>query len=250
MRVPIIAGNWKMHKLPDEAQALCQELVGSLDEYEDREIVVFPPFTALASSAKVLKGTNIALGAQNMFHEANGAYTGEVAPPMLVALGVKYVILGHSERRQHFAETDEIVNKKIKAALNHGLVPIVCVGETAAQREAGTTESVVNKQIRAAFDGMDRQVAQGVIVAYEPIWAIGTGKTATSREANRVIGVIRSTLQDIYGETAADIRILYGGSVNADNAAELMKQPEIDGALVGGASLDAESFARIVQYDD
>ena len=251
MRVPIVAGNWKMHKLPDEAVALCQALIPRLGEFHNREVVVCPPFTALASVAKALEGTGVALGAQNVFHEPSGAYTGEIAPPMLKALGVKYVILGHSERRQYFGETDELVNKKIKAALEHGLTPIVCVGETLEQREAGITESFVKGQVEAAFSGILADDAKQLVVAYEPIWAIGTGKTATSQQANQVIAVIRKALESLYdGATAAAIRIQYGGSVKADNMAELMQQPEIDGALVGGASLDAESFARIVRYDD
>lgn len=251
MRVPIIAGNWKMNKLPDEAVALCKALIPRLGEFHSREVVVCPPFTALASVAKALEGSGIALGAQNMFHEPSGAYTGEIAPPMLRALGVKYVILGHSERRQYFGETDELVNKKLKAALAYGLTPIVCVGETLEQREAGITESFVKGQVEAAFSGITADDAKGIVIAYEPIWAIGTGRTATSEQANQVIAVIRKTLESLYdGATAAAVRIQYGGSVKAGNMAELMEQPEIDGALVGGASLDAESFARIVRYDD
>ena len=233
-----------MHKLPNEAVALCHALIPRLGELHDREVVLCPPFTALAAVAEVLKGTSVSLGAQNVFYEPSGAYTGEVAPPMLKALGVKYVIVGHSE-------TDELVNKKVKAALQHDLTPIVCVGETLEQREAGITESLVKGQVEQAFSGISPDEAWQLVVAYEPIWAIGTGKTATSEEANRVIGVIRETLVGIYdGATAGSIRIQYGGSVKPGNMAELMQQPEIDGALVGGASLDAESFARIVRYND
>ena len=240
-----------MHKLPNEAVALCHALIPRLGELHDREVVLCPPFTALAAVAEVLKGTSVSLGAQNVFYEPSGAYTGEVAPPMLKALGVKYVIVGHSERRQYFGETDELVNKKVKAALQHDLTPIVCVGETLEQREAGITESLVKGQVEQAFSGISPDEAWQLVVAYEPIWAIGTGKTATSEEANRVIGVIRETLVGIYdGATAGSIRIQYGGSVKPGNMAELMQQPEIDGALVGGASLDAESFARIVRYND
>ncbi len=240
-----------MHKLPNEAVALCHALIPRLGELHDREVVLCPPFTALAAVAEALKGTSVSLGAQNVFYEPSGAYTGEVAPPMLKALGVKYVIVGHSERRQYFGETDELVNKKVKAALQHALTPIVCVGETLEQREAGITESLVKGQVEQAFSGISPDEAWQLVVAYEPIWAIGTGKTATSEEANRVIGVIRETLVGIYdGATAGSIRIQYGGSVKPGNMAELMQQPEIDGALVGGASLDAESFARIVRYND
>ncbi len=240
-----------MHKLPNEAVALCHALIPRLGELHDREVVLCPPFTALAAVAEALKGTSVSLGAQNVFYEPSGAYTGEVAPPMLKALGVKYVIVGHSERRQYFGETDELVNKKVKAALQHDLTPIVCVGETLEQREAGITESLVKGQVEQAFSGISPDEAWQLVVAYEPIWAIGTGKTATSEEANRVIGVIRETLVGIYdGATAGSIRIQYGGSVKPGNMAELMQQPEIDGALVGGASLDAESFARIVRYND
>ncbi|NLJ85208.1 MAG: triose-phosphate isomerase [Firmicutes bacterium] len=251
MRVPIIAGNWKMHKLPEEAVALCRDLIPRLGKLDDREVVLCPPFTALPAVGEAIRGTKLSLGAQNVFYEISGAYTGEVAPPMLKALGVKYVIIGHSERRQYFGETDEMVNRKMQAALDHGLLPIVCVGETLEQREAGITESLVKSQIEQGFKGIAEGYAKEIVVAYEPVWAIGTGKTATAEEANRVIKVIRETLAGIYGNaTAAAMRIQYGGSVKPGNMAELMGQPEIDGALVGGASLDAVSFARIVRYDD
>ncbi|NLY30533.1 MAG: triose-phosphate isomerase [Firmicutes bacterium] len=251
MRVPIIAGNWKMNKTPEEAAALCRELLPLLGELTDREVVLCPPFTALTAVKEVIEGTDVALGAQNVFYEDSGAYTGEVSPPMLKALGVKYVIIGHSERREYFGEADEMVNRKVKAAIAHGLLPILCVGETLEQRESGITETLVKSQIKKAFSDVSADDALKVVVAYEPIWAIGTGKTATSEEANRVIGLIRATLGEIYGgSTAEAIRIQYGGSVKPENIAELMQEPEIDGALVGGASLEAESFARIVRYDD
>ncbi|HHV94661.1 MAG TPA: triose-phosphate isomerase [Firmicutes bacterium] len=251
MRVPIIAGNWKMNKTPEEAAALCRELLPLLGGLSDREVVLCPPFTSLAVVKEAIEGTDIALGAQNVFYEDSGAYTGEVSPPMLKALGVKYVIIGHSERREYFGETDETVNRKVKAALAHGLRPILCVGETLEQREAGVTETLVKSQIRKAFADVSADDAVSVVVAYEPIWAIGTGKTATAQEANRVIGLIRATLGEIYGGSTAEvIRIQYGGSVKPENMAELMQEPEIDGALVGGASLDAPSFARIVRYDE
>jgi len=251
LRVPIIAGNWKMNKTPEEAAALCRELLPLLGGLSDREVVLCPPFTSLAVVKEAIEGTDIALGAQNVFYEDSGAYTGEVSPPMLKALGVKYVIIGHSERREYFGETDETVNRKVKAALAHGLRPILCVGETLEQREAGVTETLVKSQIRKAFADVSADDAVSVVVAYEPIWAIGTGKTATAQEANRVIGLIRATLGEIYGGSTAEvIRIQYGGSVKPENIAELMQEPEIDGALVGGASLDAPSFARIVRYDE
>ena len=251
MRVPIVAGNWKMNKTPEEADDLCRALLSRLDGLDDREVVVCPSFTALAIVSEVIQGTKVVLGAQNVFCEDSGAYTGEVSPLMLKALGVKYVIIGHSERRQYFGETDEMVNRKVKAAIQHGLKPIICVGETLDQREAGVTESLVKNQVEKAFHDITADKAKQVVVAYEPIWAIGTGKTATSQEANRVIGVIRGALKEIYGDPVAQaVRIQYGGSVKPDNMKELMQEPEIDGALVGGASLDAESFARIVRYDD
>ena len=251
MRSPIIAGNWKMNKTPEEAAVLCRDLLPRLGALDDREVVLCPPFTALAVVSETIRGTKIALGAQNVFYEESGAYTGETSPVMLKALGVEYVIIGHSERRQYFGETDELVNRKVKAAIQHGLKPIICVGETLDQREAGITESLVKNQVEKAFSGVAAENAKQVVVAYEPIWAIGTGKTATSEEANRVIGVIRTTLEGIYGNAVAEtIRIQYGGSVKPGNIAELMQEPEIDGALVGGASLDADSFARIVRYDD
>lgn len=251
MRVPIVAGNWKMNKTPEEADDLCRALLSRLDGLDDREVVVCPPFTALAIVSEVIQGTKVVLGAQNVFCEDSGAYTGEVSPLMLKALGVKYVIIGHSERRQYFGETDEMVNRKVKAAIQHGLKPIICVGETLDQRGAGVTESLVKNQVEKAFHDITADKAKQVVVAYEPIWAIGTGKTATSQEANRVIGVIRGALKEIYGDPVAQaVRIQYGGSVKPDNMKELMQEPEIDGALVGGASLDAESFARIVRYDD
>jgi triosephosphate isomerase len=240
-----------MNKTSKEAAVLCRDLIPRLDVLDDREVVLCPPFTALEIVGEAIRGTKIALGAQNMFYEDNGAYTGEISPLMLKAMGVKYVIIGHSERRQYFGETDDLVNRKVKAAISHGLKPIVCVGETLEQREAGVTEALVKSQVKKAFDGVTPDEATQVVVAYEPIWAIGTGKTATSKEANRVIGVIRGTINELYGKTSAEaIRIQYGGSVKPNNMAELMDEPEIDGALVGGASLDAESFARIARYDD
>ena len=240
-----------MNKTTDEAVALCRALVSRLDVTDDREVVLCPPFTALAAVRETIDGTKIALGAQNMFYEEKGAYTGEISPLMLKALGVEYVIIGHSERRQYFGETDELVNRKVKAAISHGLKPIICVGESLEQREAGVTETLVKNQVKKAFEEIPADKVAEIVVAYEPIWAIGTGKTATSKQANQVISVIRGTINELYGKTLAEaIRIQYGGSVKPNNMAELMDEPEIDGALVGGASLDAESFARIARYDD
>lgn len=251
MRVPIIAGNWKMNKTSEEAVALCDNLLRRLKEVNDREVVLCPPFTALTVVGEALRGTKIALGAQNVFYEKSGAYTGEISPIMLKALGVEYVIIGHSERRQHFGETDEMVNLKAKAAILNDLKPIICVGETLQHREAGITETLVKSQVEKALSEIEAEDVTQVVIAYEPIWAIGTGKTATSQEANRVIGIIRATIKGIYGESVAQaIRIQYGGSVKPGNIAELMQEPEIDGALVGGASLDAESFVRLVRHDD
>lgn len=250
MRVPVIAGNWKMYKTVDEAVATVQALQPQVARAEGPEVVVCAPFTALDALTRVLKGTNISVGAQDMFWENEGAYTGEIAPGMLTSLGVRYVIIGHSERRQYFGETDETVNRKLKAALAHGLTPIVCVGESLQQRQGGETEAVVTTQVQGAFAGVTAADAAKVVIAYEPIWAIGTGQTATSEQANETIGVIRRVIGELYGEGVADkIRIQYGGSVKPGNIDELMAQPEIDGVLVGGASLEADSFARIVNYN-
>jgi len=248
MRRPIIAGNWKMHKTPDEAAAMIKELAPLVKD-TDVEVVICAPFTALQAVKEAAAGTNIKVGAQNMHWEEKGAFTGEVSPVMLNALGIEYVIIGHSERREYFAETDETVNKKVHSAFAHGLTPIVCVGETLAQREEGVTRTLVEGQTRAALQGLSLENVKNCVIAYEPIWAIGTGKTATSEDANEVIGYIRNTVADMYGKEAADaIRIQYGGSMKPENAAELMAMPEIDGGLVGGASLKAQDFARIVNY--
>jgi len=211
------------------------------------EMVLCPPFTALAAVAEQLTGSGIALGAQNCYWETEGAYTGEIAPGMLKEIGCRYVILGHSERRQYFGETDEKVNKKVRAALAGGLTPIVCVGELLEEREAGRTEEVVGRQLNGALAGLGAAEAAGLVVAYEPVWAIGTGRTASAADAQAVNGYIRGILRRLYGDAVAEaVRIQYGGSVKPGNAAELMAQPDIDGALVGGASLDADSFALIV----
>ncbi len=248
MRRPIIAGNWKMYKTPSEAVSLIEELKPLVKDAQ-AEVVVCPPFICLPAAKEALDDSNIKLGAQNMYWEEQGAFTGEVAPGMLKEAGVEYVIIGHSERRQYFGETDEMVNKKVLSAVSHNLIPIICVGETLEQREQGVTEKVVDTQTRAALKGLTADVADRVVIAYEPVWAIGTGRTASSDDANEVIGYIRKVVESVLGsQAAAQIRILYGGSVKPDNAAELMNMPEIDGGLVGGASLKAQDFSKIVNY--
>jgi triosephosphate isomerase len=248
MRRPIIAGNCKMNKTPEEAAVMVRELAPLVRD-TDVEVVICAPFTSLLAVKEAAAGTNIRLGAQNMHWEEKGAYTGEISPVMLNALGVEYVIIGHSERREYFAESDETVNKKVHSAIAHGLIPIICVGETLEQREQGITRTLVEGQTKAAFRGLTAENAKICVIAYEPIWAIGTGKTATSEDANEVIGYIRGTVADMFGQETADaIRIQYGGSMKPGNAAELMSMPEIDGGLVGGASLTAQNFSGIVNY--
>jgi triosephosphate isomerase len=252
-RRPIMAGNWKMHHTHLEAIQVVQKLSYRLDDrdYKQCDIVVCPAFTALRSVQTVLEADRIPmqLGAQNVHWKDSGAFTGEVSPPMLAKLNVSYVIVGHSERRQLFGETDEMVNLKLKAVLKHEMTPIVCVGETLEEREAGRTDERVESQIRAAFEGVRAAGATLSVVAYEPIWAIGTGRNATPEDANATIAVIRATLRDLYnGGTAGTIRILYGGSVKPGNIADLMAMPEIDGGLVGGASLDPDEFSRVVRF--
>ncbi|HID62346.1 MAG TPA: triose-phosphate isomerase, partial [Anaerolineae bacterium] len=248
MRTPIIAGNWKMNKTIAEAVNLVREMQPELNEVQGVDKVLCPPFLALAAVKELLGSTTIKLGAQNMYWEEKGAYTGEISPLMLKEL-CQYVILGHSERRQYFGETDDGVNKKIKAALAHGLTPIVCVGENLAQNEAGQTEAVVGGQLRGCLAGLSAEQVRGLIIAYEPVWAIGTGRPATGTGANTVIGqTIRGTIGTLYDEaTAQAVRVQYGGSVNPKNTAEFMSQVEIDGALVGGASLKAADFVEIVR---
>ena len=240
MRKIVIAGNWKMYKTQAEAMEFLQGFMSHLtDIADDREIVLCIPFTALVSMSQSLHGSLIRLGAQNVHWETSGAYTGEVSAPMLTEIGVRYVIVGHSERRQYFGETDETVNLRLKAAQAAGLTPILCVGETKQQRDTGETESVIFSQLENGLKGIDQA---NLVVAYEPIWAIGTGDTCEPSEANRVIGLMRAQL------TNPDVPIQYGGSVKPDNVDEILQQPEIDGALVGGASLQADSFARIVNF--
>ncbi|MDY6834126.1 MAG: triose-phosphate isomerase [Chloroflexota bacterium] len=244
MRLPIIAGNWKMNTNINEAEVLVREMLNDLDRISSVERVLCPPFVSLSVVRNLIHTSSIKLGAQNMYFETKGAYTGEVSPMMLSGL-CEYVILGHSERRQYFGESDEIVNRKVQVALKSGLKPIVCVGERLEENESGKTEEVVTRQVRGAFAGIDN-IAETVI-AYEPVWAIGTGKAATGDQANAVMGLIRQTVHKLYGDRVAEsIRIQYGGSVTGANIAEFIAQPEIDGALVGGASLKAGEFVQIV----
>jgi triosephosphate isomerase len=252
-RRPLISGNWKMNLNHFEATALLDKLryLVSKDDLVDVEVSVHPPFTDIRTVQTFLESekVNIALGAQNCHWEEKGAFTGEVSPTFLAKLNVRYVIVGHSERRELFGDSDEWVSNKLHAVLKHGMVPILCVGETLAERAAGSTEEKVTGQVRAGLAGVTAEQVASMVIAYEPIWAIGTGLTATTEDAQTVCASIRSTVADVAGaDAAAAVRIQYGGSVKADNAAELMAQPDIDGALVGGASLDAEGFARIVQY--
>lgn len=247
MRKKIVAGNWKMNKTPKEAVELINELK-PLVASDDVEVVFCVPYVTLTTALEAVKGTNIGIGAQNMYYEENGAYTGEIAPNMLTEIGVKYVVLGHSERREYFGETDETVNKKTLKAIEHGLVPIVCVGETLEQREQGITVDLVRLQTKIALKDVSKEDAKNVVIAYEPVWAIGTGKTATSEQAEEVCAAIRQVLVEIYDtDTAEAVRIQYGGSVSAANANELFNMPNIDGGLVGGASLKAD-FGKVVNY--
>jgi triosephosphate isomerase len=251
-RKPLIAGNWKMHHTHLEAIQVVQKLSYRLekDDYEDVDVVVCPAFTALRSVQTTIDSDRIpiALGAQNVYPEEKGAFTGEVSPGMLAKLNVRFVIVGHSERREYFGETDDFVNRKARAVLGAGMQPILCCGETLEEREAGETDAKVSRQVIEGMAGITGADAERVVVAYEPIWAIGTGRTATADDANATIGTIRGALRQVVGDTAEVIRILYGGSVKPGNTAELMAQPEIDGALVGGASLDPDEFARIIRY--
>lgn len=248
MRRKLIAGNWKMNNNISESLKLVKELNDLINEENKNEVLICPPFTALYAVKQELGKSIIKLGAQNMHYESNGAYTGEISPIMLKEIGVDYVIIGHSERRQYFNETDNLVNLKIKSALANGIKPILCVGETLEQREKNIQEETVKNQLNNAFMGIDEKDALNVVVAYEPIWAIGTGRTATSSQANEMALHIRETLKDLYSENSSqNMLILYGGSVKGSNAKELMKQSDIDGALVGGASLKAEEFASIVK---
>ncbi len=248
MRKPIIAGNWKMNKTIGEAVQMVEELKLLTAKFTSVDIVVAPSFTALAAIANAIDDTNIALSAQDMYWVDSGAFTGETSPIMLKDAGCEYVIIGHSERRQYFAETNETVNNKLKAAHEYGLIPIVCVGEKLDEREAGITEEVIKGHVVNGLAGINEEDIQETIIAYEPVWAIGTGKTATPEQAQEVHAFIRGLLKDIYSsDIAANVRIQYGGSVKPDNTVDLIAQPDIDGALVGGASLQADSFAQIIR---
>ena len=245
MRVPMIAGNWKMNTTVSEATELVKEMRAELDQIDNVDKVICPPFISLAVVGELIKGSSIKVGAQNIYFEEKGAYTGEISPLML-ADQCEFVIIGHSERRQYFNETGEMVNKKIVAALKVGLKPILCIGEKLEENEAGRMEEVVTEQLRASLANID--YLNGLVIAYEPIWAIGTGKAATGKQANETIGLIRRNITKLYDkEIAQNMRILYGGSVTAANTAEFISQPEIDGALVGGASLKATEFLSIVR---
>ena len=247
MRRKIVAGNWKMNKTPSEAVELINTLK-PLVANDDVDVVFCVPAIDITVAVEAAKGSNIAIGAENMYYEESGAYTGEIAPAMLVDAGVKYVIIGHSERREYFAETDETVNKKVLKAIEHGIVPIICCGETLTQREQGVTIDFVRQQIKIALQGVTADQAKEVVIAYEPIWAIGTGVVATTEQAQEVCAAIRACIAEVYDEATAEaIRIQYGGSVNAATAPELFAQPDIDGGLVGGAALKPD-FGKIVNW--
>jgi len=249
MRKKVMAANWKMNKTPDETRDYFREFLPMVAGHDRDEIVVCPPYTDVATAIEAARGSNVAIGVQNVHWKADGAYTGEISAPMLLSLGVTHVIVGHSERRQYFGETDDTVNLRLKAALESGLVPICCVGEVLEEREAGLTDDVLRRQCVRAFHAISAKKAAKMIVAYEPVWAIGTGKTATPELAAAAHAVIRREATEVFGEEfAAQLRILYGGSVKPDNVTSLMAQEEIDGALVGGASLDPKSFAALVKY--
>ncbi len=248
MKRDIIAGNWKMNNTQQKAVELVKALAPKVAD-ATCEVVVCVPFTDLAAVKKAIRGTKIKLGAQNVHWAEKGAFTGEISAEMLAELKVEYVVVGHSERRQYFGETDETVNKRAKAAIEAGIKPIICVGELLEERESGKTEEVLRTQVVGAFAGIEKEDLKRIVIAYEPVWAIGTGKTATAEEANTTIAFIRKVLRKMYGRTAAKaMRIQYGGSMNAKNASELMAMPEIDGGLIGGASLKADDFAAVVHY--
>jgi triosephosphate isomerase len=249
MRKKVIAGNWKMYKTPDETRAFFTDFLPLVAGHDRDEIVVCPSYTSVAAAIEAARGSNVAIGVQNVHWKADGAFTGEISAPMLLCLGVTHVIVGHSERRQYFGETDDTVNLRLKTALESGLTAICCVGEVLEEREAGLTDDVLRRQCVRAFHAISAKKAAKLIVAYEPVWAIGTGKTATPELAAGAHAVIRYEASKIFGEEfSANLRILYGGSVKADNASTLMSQDEIDGALVGGASLDPSTFSKIVKY--
>jgi triosephosphate isomerase (TIM) len=250
MRVPFLAGNWKMYKTVRESVNLAEDLVKLTIGINDREVAICPPFTSLQAVGKAIDGSQVRLGAQNMHYQEKGAFTGEISPVMLKDLGCRYVILGHSERREKMGEQDQLINLKLKAALNYGLLPILCVGESLARREAGETKEWVKAQVEFDLEGLTPTEIEKLVIAYEPIWAIGTGKNDTPDSANDTIGMIRNLLAEKSShDVAQKIRILYGGSVKAENIDSYMAMKEIDGALVGGASLEAASFTRIVKFE-
>ena len=249
MRKPIIAGNWKMNMTPSQAKELVTDLIPLVKDAAC-DVVVCPPYVDIALVAELVKGTNIQVGAQNIHWAEKGAFTGEISAAMLKEAGAAYAIIGHSERRQYFGETDATVNSRTKAALAAGIVPIICVGESLEQREKGETDAVVSGQVKADLADIPGEAVAGLVIAYEPIWAIGTGKTATDEQANETIGLIRETIASLYGQAVADqVRIQYGGSMNPNNVKGLMAQAQIDGGLIGGASLKAPDFAQVVNYD-
>ena len=249
MRKKLMAANWKMYKTPDQTRDFFRDFLPLVEKHDRDEIAVCPPFINVPAAVEAARGSNVAIGAQNMYWEKEGAFTGEISTGMLLSIGCTHVIIGHSERRQYFGETDDTVNLKLKAALEAGLVPIVCVGEVLEEREAGLTEDVLRRQCLRAFHAISGKKAAKLVIAYEPVWAIGTGKTATPQLASEAHQVIRSEAGKALGEELAEnLRILYGGSVKPENAKALMSEAEIDGALVGGASLDAKSFTAIVKY--
>ena len=249
-RKPIIAGNWKMNNNIAGTKALISDLIPLVSDAAC-DVVICTPYTSLATAVEMCKGTNIKVGAENVHWADKGAFTGEISANMLAELGVEYAIVGHSERRTYFGETDQTVNARVKAALSRGLKVILCVGETLQEREAGVTAEVVTRQTKAAFEGIDNAELDNIVIAYEPVWAIGTGKTATSQDANDTIKIIRDCMAELYCPKCAEnrVRIQYGGSMNAKNAKELMAMPEIDGGLIGGASLKAEDFSKVVGFD-
>ncbi len=246
MRRPMMAGNWKMNKTPGEAVHLAHAIVAAVDGVSNVDCVICPPFIALSTVQLALQGTGVSLGAQNIHWAENGAYTGEISAPMLKDLA-SYVIIGHSERRQYFGETDSSVNKKIHTAFAHSLTPILCVGESLTQNQASETQAVVSGQVNAALQGLSAEQIALLVIAYEPIWAIGTGLAATAEQAGDICGLVRNVVAELYGQEVADtVRMLYGGSTNEKNIGEIMQQPDIDGALIGGASLKAESYGAMV----
>ncbi|MFQ5946419.1 MAG: triose-phosphate isomerase [Anaerolineae bacterium] len=248
-RLPLVAGNWKMHMTIGEAVSLVEVLRANLDDLEGREVLVCPPFTALLPVGAVLEGSPIGLGAQNLYPEGQGPHTGEISPAMLVDIGCRYVILGHSERRHGLGEDDDFINRKVRATLEHGVRPLLCVGETLDEREADQAVRVVSRQLRKGLTGLTTSALEELVVAYEPVWAIGTGRTATTEQAREMHRAVRDVLRSLFADQAADqVRILYGGSVTPENVDALMAQPDVDGCLVGGASLDAGSFSRIARF--